>query len=99
MKTLRLVFTFYRSFAFVGCMISLLCLPIILENGVSSIAPLFWFKILTLGLFYYFLNNYKEKEYYYYQNLGLSKKKLWLLSILIDLLIFILISLIAIKFK
>jgi len=50
---------------------------------------IFWFKIATLGLIYYFINSYNRKAYYYYLNLGVSKTLLWVGSLGIDLALFI----------
>jgi len=50
---------------------------------------LFWFKAVTLGLTYYFINEYKSKEYYYYQNLGVSKSLLWAATLIFDFALFI----------
>ncbi len=40
-------------------------------------------------MIFYFINRNQQKEYKYYQNLGLSKKMLWLTTICFDFTIFI----------
>ncbi len=89
LKTLRLLFTFYKSFLFVSLLITSICVALFWQYGYSIFSSLFWFKILTLGLTYYFINDYKKKEYYYYQNLGISKELLWVSTILSDIIFFI----------
>ena len=44
---------------------------------------------MSLGLTYYFINSYKNKEYYYYQNLGVSKSFLWAVTLTFDFALFI----------
>ena len=70
----------------------------IYSNGIKTFQVLFWFKIFTLGLIFYYINSYKKKELYYYKNLGISKLKLWLPILIFDFLIF-LISMIIIAKK
>lgn len=101
MKTFRLILTFYKSFAALSMMLTLTCLFILFEygfNGIYILQTLFWFKLITLGLIFYFTNSYKKSEYYYYKNLGISKQKLWIPILIFDLSIFILSALLlAIK--
>lgn len=68
-------------------------------NESSVISTLFWFKVLTSGLFYYYVNTYKANEYYYYKNLGLSKLQLWISSITIDFIIFFVLLAIILNIK
>jgi len=53
----------------------------------------------SLGLTYYFINSYKNKEYYYYQNLGLSKALLWIAILTFDFALFIFLIVLIYKFK
>jgi len=84
------VLTFYRSFYLATWLITACCASIFWKYGLSTIAAISWFKLLTSGLVYYFINLYQHKQLYYYRNLGLSKAVLWGFSFAIDLLIFIL---------
>lgn len=67
--------------------------------GLNFFGLLFWFKIATLGLIFYFINNYKNKEYYYYQNLGISKMFLWAIILIFDFLLFLTLIIIAYKLR
>ncbi|HBZ26324.1 MAG TPA: hypothetical protein DEO54_08860 [Rikenellaceae bacterium] len=58
-------------------------------QGINIFTALFWFKIITLGIIVYFINNYKRNEFYYYKNLGLSKKVLWISSLTFDFILFL----------
>ena len=89
-KTLRLIWTFYQSFIMASAVINISGLIIFWNVGYRSFTGLFWLKIITIGLTYYFINEYKSKEYYYFQNLGLSKKLLWSVIAPFDFLVFIL---------
>jgi len=62
------------------------------------IGLLFWYKVISLALIFYFAVHYKKNEQYYYQSLGISKLQLgfttsafdftlWLVFILIQLFI------------
>jgi len=69
------------------------------KYGFSIFVVLFWFKIASLGLIFYFINNYKNKEYYYYQNLGVSKVLLWATTLAFDFALFIFLIIQTYKFK
>ena len=98
MKQLRLLITFYKPIALTSYILTAICLYTLYTQGLSSFQPLFWFKIFTLGLFVYYINNYKRQEYYYYKNLGFSKLKLWIPILIFDFSVF-LISMIIIALK
>lgn len=88
-KTIRLVWTFYRNFIFLSSIITVICLRAFWLLGWASFFGIFWSKILTMALIYYFININKKKEYYYYQNLGISKTLLWTASLTFDFILFI----------
>ncbi|MET0394241.1 MAG: hypothetical protein ABW019_13935 [Chitinophagaceae bacterium] len=89
LKTIRLTWTFYKSFLFFSLVITTCCLSIFWKYGFSVFFMLFWLKLITLGLTYYFINQYKSREYYYYRNLGVSKSLLWAVTLLFDFALFI----------
>lgn len=92
MKTLRLIGTFYKSFAFISFFITFTCLGILYgfgAKGIYVIQPLFWFKMGTLAIVVYSVNVYKKNEFYYYKNLGISKLKLWIPIVTFDFLFFL----------
>ncbi len=72
-----------------SAVITIACLVLFWEYGFGIFSTLFWFKISTLGLTFYFIDNYKNKEYYYYQNLGVSKVLLWSVALSFDFALFI----------
>jgi len=92
MLKIRLILTFYKSFAFASNLISLVCIVLIYgfgKNGIYLIQPFFWFKIFTLAAIVFFVHSYKNNEYYYYRNLGLSKLNLWLPILVFDFILFL----------
>ena len=89
LKTIRIIWTFYRSFLLATALITACCLELFWKYGFSIFVVLFWFKIATLGLIFYFINEYRQKEYYYYYNLGVSKGLLWATILVFDFALFI----------
>jgi hypothetical protein len=89
LKTIRLLLTFYKGFFLFNFLITLSCLCLFWEYGFSIFAVLFWLKLSTLGLTFYFIRSYKNKEFYYYQNLGVSKVLLWTSTLLFDFCLYI----------
>jgi hypothetical protein len=89
LKQVRLLTSFYIGFAAPSILITLSCSYLLFSLGITAIVYLFWFKIATTLIFYFSVNAYKKKEYFYYQNLGLSKQKLWCINLTLDVLILI----------
>ncbi|HEY6954246.1 MAG TPA: hypothetical protein VI385_03335 [Flavisolibacter sp.] len=75
------------------------CLNLFWNYGFSIFFELFWFKIATLGLTFYYINGYKNKEYYYYQNLGVSRLLLWASTIVFDFALFLFLIIQTYRFK
>lgn len=97
LKVLKLIITFYSSFFFLTTTITLCCILIFEQYGMSTFFSLFWFKIITLGLVYYFTSNYKAKEVYYFLNLGVSPIILWASTLGFDFLLFVISIIITYK--
>lgn len=99
LKTIRLLWTFYKSFLLASLAITGCCLWLFYNYGFSIFTALFWLKIATLGVIYYFINSYKSKEYYYYQNLGISKRLLWAVTLTFDFTLFLFLITQTYKYK
>ena len=84
---------------FISLIITMSCMSIIYIHGLNAFVALFWFKIIILGFIFYFINSYKQKELYYYKNLGVSKLFLWISTMAIDIILFILLIIITLKIK
>ncbi len=98
-KFVRLVWTFYKNYIFSSIIITLCCLFLFFEYGFDIFKALFWFKMATLGVTFYFINSYKKNEYYYYQNLGVSKIMLWVMSLSFDIMLFVFLIIQVYKIK
>jgi hypothetical protein len=88
-RTIRLLLTFYRSFFLLNTLITLVCLFLFREYGFSIFFILFWLKLASLALVFFYIRSYKQKEFYYYQNLGLSRQFLWTTTILFDFALYL----------
>jgi hypothetical protein len=97
MKHLRLLYSFYLGYALPAILLSICCAVAINLAGVKFLPLVCWFKLITLLIFFYFVNSYKRKEIYYYYNLGLSKKQLWGSSVAFDITVFILLLISALQ--
>jgi hypothetical protein len=93
MRTLKLIARFYSGIFFVNLLITLGSIPAI--HAHKLLGAIFWFKLITIGIVFYFTASYKKKELYYYQNLGLSKLMLGVTTSLFDFLLWLIISIVA----
>jgi len=98
MRTLRAILSFYSSFAFVGFLLTAACLATLYTTGIAMFTFLFWIKVGTMWIIFYFSNSNKKKEYYYYDNLGISKRTLWIPPLALDFMVFI-ISMVVLMLK
>ncbi|MEE1945557.1 hypothetical protein VRU48_10605 [Pedobacter sp. KR3-3] len=89
LKTIRSLYTFYLSHFFAGLFISLSCMYLYHLFGNLAIPAICWYKAFTVGIFFYAVNTRKRREFVYYQNLGISKKLLWGVTLGIDFLLFV----------
>jgi len=96
-KKVNLFFTFYKSFCFASIVISIVCAYFLIIYGVSAYFFLFWFKIITSALIFFYIREYKSKEFCFYKNLGISKKALWIFSFLLDFTVYFVVVIIALN--
>jgi len=89
LKKISLIIHFYRSFWLLSTLITMVCMILLWEYGLSIFSTLLWFKLATLFIIYRFIASYKRKEFYYYQNLGISKKLLWISTIGVDIIVYL----------
>lgn len=94
-RNLRLIRTFYAGFFLPSLLVTAGCIRSFWLYGWAGFSAVFWCKVLTLALLYFFVNEYRKKEYYYYQNLGISKTMLWAASLSLDVMLFILLLIIS----
>jgi hypothetical protein len=88
-RLLRLLWTFYTSFALLSWIVTLACVEVIRETGLYFFGLLFWGKVACLGLLFLYIRSRKNKEYYYYHNFGLSSVFLWRATLGFDFSLFL----------
>ncbi|SNS40619.1 hypothetical protein SAMN06295967_10914 [Belliella buryatensis] len=88
-KQFRVLKTFYSFFAPASLTLTVVCWSVIYFSGLAAFGLLFWLKVLTLGLIYFFVNEDISRHFYYFQNLGYSRKQLWAWSLGFDFGLFI----------
>jgi hypothetical protein len=98
-KTIRLLWTFYRNFILASGIITIYSLVLFVENGIRIFVGLFWLKIITLGLTFLYINQYKKRQYYYYYNSGISKLFLWVTTLSFDFTLFIILIILTYKLQ
>lgn len=98
-KIIRLTWTFYKNFLLISAIITFFCLRAFWINGFAGFLGIFWCKVLTFGLTYYFINTNKKNEYYYYQNLGVAKALLWTATLSFDFILFLLLLILTYHLK
>ena len=99
MRPIRLVITFYRSFALASLIITMSCLAILHTWGIETFTALFWFKIITLGIIFYYIQSSNKNLFTYYKNLGLTKKGLWISALSFDVFLFLALSILIENFR
>lgn len=88
-KKIRLLWIFYRSFAVATLAITVCSTWIFYTFGLHAFFLLFWLKLATLGIVFFYVRKAKENEFFYYLNLGVSPPSLWIFSFGIDLTVFL----------
>lgn len=81
---IRLLITFYKNFFVFSFLVTLTSILLFLEYGPPILKVLLWLKIATLYLTFYFIREYRQKEFYYYRNLGIRDTVLWGLTLGFD---------------
>ncbi len=94
-RTIRLLLTFYSGFFILEFLITLICGVLFREYGRSIFFTLFWIKLGSITLVFFFIRSYKSREFIYYQNLGLSRIFLWTSTLLFDFFLYLLLLLLV----
>lgn len=75
-------------------LVDLFCIAIIVLTEFNLFSMMFWFRAVVMAIIFYFINDYKRKEFYYYQNLGVSKRFLWIATFSLNTALFLSVNLI-----
>ena len=97
MKNIKLYLTFYNTFGIASAGLSMVCAYFFFLYGIDAFFPLFWFKIATSALIFFYIKEFKANEFYFYKNLGISKKSLWIFSLCLDFVFYLAVTIIAIN--
>ena len=97
----RAILIFYRGFRVPASLVTLFCCLGALYACVEQItahkefygiimfiAPFFWIKTITNVLILFYHIQFKAHEMYFYTNLGIRKGELWIITFLIDYIVF-----------
>jgi hypothetical protein len=85
--------TFYRScFLFTGSVSVVAGYILWNSRTLTSLLILFWMKLITNALIGFLYTSFNKEGFYFYNNLGLSAKQMLLGVLLIDMLLWIFIS-------
>lgn len=90
LQRLRWLAAFYRPMLLLWCCVAVPAVVLSYRHGWPVFTGLFWLKIISGGLGYFFVNQQYRFQYYYYHNLGLSKRWLWAMGFSIDFLAYLL---------
>jgi hypothetical protein len=88
-KAFRAIFTFYLNHFFTGLCLTLCSIWLFDVFGIAALTIICWFKGITMAIIYFVVSDYRKKQFFYYQNLGISKNFLWITTLGIDLVLFI----------
>lgn len=89
-RTVAYYLSFYRSFLPGSLLITACCAALVMRWGDSIRGVLILFKLVTDLLVIYLVSSNSPNRYYYYHNLGLSRRRLWSVTLGADFLIFLL---------
>jgi hypothetical protein len=81
---LRNLFSFYQNFASMALGMTFFLAWASLRFENLRLMPVLGLKLLSYGVIFYVISSYKKNELYYYLNIGISERKLWLLTLLPD---------------
>lgn len=99
LKKAGILFKFYQFFIVFSLFISVCCLVTWLKFGWVAFQAIFWLKMISYFLIYFFISAYKKHQFFYFHNLGFSVRVLWVSTFAIDLLVFCTLFYIANLFK
>jgi hypothetical protein len=88
-RSARILITFYKNFVVLSLLLNVICNRLFFLFGFSIFIGLFWIKIISYLVAFFFVNSNKKNEYFFYQNIGFKRKFLWLTTTGFDFVLFI----------
>lgn len=98
-RNIRLLFTFYQYFIWLSVFINAASMYLLWRNGIGAYKALFWLKLVSLGVSFYVVNEFKKQELLYFYNFGFSKKSLWIITLAFDLISFFALMILAYQLR
>lgn len=91
---MNVILTFYRYFIWPATLITLISCNILFYGSAKDIVYLFWMKLISsicLGVYFEF---FEARQFYFFNNLGYSKAALYMGAAILDLVFWILLTVI-----
>src|SRR5688572_24423465 len=96
---MSVIFTFYRNFIWFANFISLFgCYLLWVYGSWAYMIAVFWVKVSTNTVLGLYIHIFNADQYYFFNNLGFRKTELYVFTFLLDLSIWLMLSLITVKF-
>jgi nucleoside recognition membrane protein YjiH len=90
---MNVILTFYRNFIWPATFITLISCYILLDSSPKDVVYLFWMKIITGFFIATCFEFVHAQQFYFFNNLGYSKTKLYLAAAIVDLSVWLLLTL------
>ena len=88
-RTAQIIWLYYRQVVSYNLMFTFLALAIYFFYGSLKIfIVMFWLKVVGFAFIAYVFYQFNSKEFYFYYNLGLSRQKLLLIALIIEIVSF-----------
>ena len=95
-RTAQIIWLYYRQVVAYNLIFTVLALVIYFAYGSLKIfIVMFWLKVVGFAFIAYVFYQFNSKELYFYYNLGLSRQKLLLIAVVIEIISFSLLVFIA----
>jgi hypothetical protein len=92
------ILIFYRNFVWLANFISLFgCYLIVVSGSWLFVTVVFWVKISTNFILGLYTHIFHPDQFYFFNNLGYSKPKLYALTFMFDMTLWMILSLLTIK--
>ena len=88
-RTVQIIWLYYRQVVSYNLLFTFLALGIYFFYGSLKIfAAMFWLKVVGFALIGYIFYQFNSHQLYFYYNLGLSRRRLLLLAVVIEIISF-----------
>lgn len=93
------IFTFYRNFLYPSTAVNLYCCYIIIDEGSGMYGlALFWLKVFTIPLLGALFHLSSARRLYFFHNLGYSTPRIYTITALVDVSIWLILMILTAQF-